>query len=102
MTHCGKRIHGYTLACVLFLALGSARLAAQQPADTILHNGKVITVDKSFSIADAIAVRGDQIAAVGKEADVMKLAGPSTKVIDLKGRTVIPGLIDTHNHIHDY
>jgi predicted amidohydrolase YtcJ len=102
MTQYGKRLYRYGLGCALALAMAGAPLAAQQPADTILHNGKVLTVDKNFTIAEAIAVRGDQIAAVGKDADVMKLAGPSTKVIDLKGRTVIPGIIDTHNHIHDY
>jgi predicted amidohydrolase YtcJ len=79
------------LAFVTILGcLAASRPLAAQNADTILHNGKIITVDKNFAIAEA------------KEADVMKLAGPSTKLIDLKGRTVIPGLIDTHNHIHDY
>jgi hypothetical protein len=72
---------------------------AQQAPDTILHNGKILTVDKDSRIAQALAVRGDQIAAVGSDADVLKLAGPNTLKIDLKGRTVIPGLIDTHVHL---
>ena len=73
---------------------------AQQSADLILHNGKILTVDNNFSTAEAIAVRGNQISAVGSNQDVLKLAGAGTTVIDLKGRTVIPGLIDTHRHIH--
>jgi predicted amidohydrolase YtcJ len=74
-------------------------LAAQQrPADLILHNGKIVTVDKNFSIAQAVAVTGNTITAVGSDADVMKLAGPSTQVIDVKGRTVLPGVMDTHHH----
>ena len=85
-----------------WLLLPAAWLAAQQPADIILHNGKILTVDKSFTIAEAIAVRGKQIAAVGTNQQILAMAGPNTKKIDLKGRTVIPGLIDTHNHIHDY
>jgi predicted amidohydrolase YtcJ len=72
---------------------------AQQPADTILYNGKVLTVDKGFTIAQAVAVRGTQIAAVGSDADIMKLAGPNTMKLDLKGKTVTPGLINTHLHI---
>jgi hypothetical protein len=58
-------------------------------------------VDGTFSIAQAIAVTGQRITAVGSNADVMKLAGPGTQVIDLKGRTVVPGLIDTHLHTHN-
>ena len=84
------------LAGVMLLACGW--LAAQQPADIILHNAKVLTVDKNFSIAQAIAVTGNTITAVGQENDVMKLAGPNTQVIDVKGRTIIPGLMDTHLH----
>jgi predicted amidohydrolase YtcJ len=66
--------------------------------DLILHNGHVITVDNTFSIAQAVAIRGDAVAAVGNNDDVRRLAGPSTKVVDLKGRTVIPGLMDNHLH----
>jgi predicted amidohydrolase YtcJ len=72
--------------------------AQTQPADTILINGHVITVDARFSIAQAVAVTGGKFTAVGTSADIRKLAGPSTAVIDLKGRTVIPGLADDHLH----
>jgi len=67
----------------------------------ILHNGKIVTVDKDFSIAQAVAIRGQRIAAVGTDAEVMKLAGPNTQVIDLKGRSVIPGFVDTHRHMYN-
>ncbi len=64
----------------------------------VLINGKVITVDKGFSIQQAVAIRDEKILAVGTTAKIRALAGPTTKVIDLKGRTVIPGLIDSHMH----
>ncbi len=64
----------------------------------ILHNGKVVTVDSKFRIEQAVAIDGDRITAVGTNAAVMKLRGPKTKLIDLKGKTVLPGLIDSHVH----
>lgn len=76
-----------------------ALLGAQAPApDTILVNGHVVTVDAQFSIAEAIAIRGGRFTAVGSNAAIRRLAGPSTKVIDLHGQTVIPGLADDHLH----
>ncbi|MDA2934444.1 amidohydrolase family protein [Acidobacteria bacterium AH-259-D05] len=74
----------------------------EQEADIVLHNGKILTVNGSFSTAEAVAISGRQFRAVGQNQDVLRLAGPSTVVIDLKGRTVLPGLIDTHGHIHNY
>jgi hypothetical protein len=64
----------------------------------ILYNGKIITVDSSFSIAQAVAIRDGRFTAVGTDEAVRRAAGPSTKVIDLHGRTVIPGLMDGHLH----
>ena len=84
--------------CVVLLSGLAATTQAAEPVDLILHNGKIVTVDAQFRIAEALAVRGDQIAAVGNNADIQKLAGPKTKVIDLKGQTVLPGLIDSHTH----
>ncbi len=89
----------FCLTCAVLLF--AVPLQAQQ-ADIILHNGKIVTVDGNFSIAEAVAVTGRQFSAVGSNADVMKLAGPNTQVIDLKGKTAIPGLIDTHSHIYNY
>ena len=73
--------------------------AAAPPADVIISNGKIITVDERFTIAQAVAVRGDRIVAVGSDAEIAKLAGPATRRIDLRGRAVIPGLIDNHMHL---
>ena len=89
------------LVCVMLLGAGwlaAQQTAAQMTADLILHNGKVLTVDANFSIAQAVAIAGNQITAVGSDADILKLSGLNTQVIDLKGRTVVPGLIDTHHH----
>jgi predicted amidohydrolase YtcJ len=80
------------------LAALTGAMAFAQSADTILINGKVATVDAQNSIRQAIAVRDGKILAVGTAAEVRKLAGSSTKTIDLGGRTVIPGLIDSHMH----
>jgi predicted amidohydrolase YtcJ len=74
-------------------------LAAQISADTIFFNGKVITVDARDSVAEAVAVRAGKILAVGTAAVVLKTRGASTQMVDLKGRTATPGLIDTHIHL---
>jgi predicted amidohydrolase YtcJ len=90
---------GVASTILFVLALVIIRPQAQtQPADTILINGHVITVDARFSIAQAVAITGGKFTAVGTSANIRKLAGPSTAVIDLKGRTVIPGLADDHLH----
>src|SRR5438876_271952 len=68
-------------------------------ADIVLLNGKVLTVDPAFSLAQAVAVRGERIAAVGSNEAVLRLAGDRTRRIDLRGRTVVPGLIDAHPHM---
>ena len=85
--------------------LASAALAAQRPIlprppapDLVLFNGKVITVDRSFSIHEAVAIIGDRIMAVGNDDQMKTVAGPATRMIDLKGRAVIPGLMDNHLH----
>ena len=67
-------------------------------ADLILVNGKIVTVDDQFRIEQAVAIKGSRIVAVGKNAEVRKQAAAGAKVIDLQGRTVIPGLIDNHSH----
>jgi predicted amidohydrolase YtcJ len=69
-----------------------------QPADLLLVNGKIITVDDRFTIAQALAIKGERIVAVGSNADIERLKGPATRVIDLERRSVIPGLIDNHAH----
>src|SRR5258705_6753694 len=69
-----------------------------QGIDTILVNGKVVSADERGSVHQALAIRDGRIVAVGSTAEVRKLAGRTTRVVDLGGRTVIPGLIDSHIH----
>ena len=76
--------------------LGSAAFA--QNADTVLLNGKIVTLDAAMPTAEALAVRDGKIVAVGTSADVRAFAGAGTRMIDLEGRTVVPGLIDSHMH----
>ena len=66
--------------------------------DIILHNGQLLTADDDFTIAEAVALRGNVFMAVGSNTEVLRLAGPQTQRIDLRGRSVVPGLIDTHLH----
>ena len=93
----------------------SAQQAAQNvPAelvaypDYILHNGKIATMNDTTltnamgRVVQAIAVRGDRIQFIGTNDEVLRYAGPQTRRIDLKGRTVVPGLINTHSHMHDH
>jgi predicted amidohydrolase YtcJ len=80
----------------------SLSLQAQQtPADLILTNGKIITVNDTFQIAQAVAVRGSRIVAVGSNADITRLAGPNTQRIDLRGKSMVPGFIDNHAHFQE-
>lgn len=84
----------------LFLVgLFAAMPVLAETPDSIYINGKIVTADSAFSIHQAIAVTGDRISTVGNDASVNSLADESTQVIDLGGKTVIPGLIDNHVHI---
>src|SRR5262245_60425921 len=95
-----RNLHSRLIVIVLSAtACASALLHAQQSAPgLILTNGKIITVDERFSVAQAIAVKGERIVAVGANAEISRLAGPTTRRIDLRGRSVVPGLIDNHAH----
>ena len=73
-------------------------LAVKAPADLVLRGGKIVTVDGDFSIREAVAIKDGRFLAVGTDRDVRPLIAPGTRVIDLAGRTVIPGLIDSHIH----
>src|SRR5262249_23033650 len=68
------------------------------PADLILVNAEVLTMDPGRPTARSLAIRENQIVAIGTDAEVKKLRGPHTRVMDLGGRTVIPGIVDTHIH----
>ena len=71
---------------------------ARPPADLVLLNAKVVTLEDSRPEAQAVAVVGDKIADVGSSADIKRHVGPNTQVIDLKGQLVIPGFIEGHGH----
>lgn len=86
------------MKCALFLFWSSVGMLSAAPA-VILHDGRVVTVDQKFTIADALAFDDDgRISAVGTSEEVLKLKGQDTKVIDLAGKTVLPGLMDSHVH----
>ena len=98
--HQGPTMKSFAAArCVLFFlsATWSATVFAQS-ADTILTNGKIVTVDDQFRTVQAVAIQGDRIVATGGNDEVQKFKGPATRLIDVQGRTVIPGLIDNHAH----
>lgn len=72
---------------------------AGTPAETVLINANVLTVDADFSSARAVAMTGGRIVAVGGDDEVRRFIGPETRVVDLDGKTVLPGFIDTHGHL---
>jgi predicted amidohydrolase YtcJ len=82
-----------------FLLLAAAIPLLAQAPDLILTNGKIITVDERFTVAQAVAIRGGRFIAVGTTQQISALAGPSTRRVDLHGRAVVPGFIDNHMHL---
>ena len=72
-----------------------------EPADTIFLNGNVYTVNDAQPQAEAIAIKGDRILFVGSTDDAKKYSGPATRTTDLRGKTVVPGLTDSHYHIFE-
>jgi predicted amidohydrolase YtcJ len=87
-----------TLITVTQVEIIPAGDSKAEPADLIYHNAKVLTVDAKFTVADAIAVKGERILAVGGNDAVLKHRGTATKVIDARGRSIMPGLYDSHTH----
>jgi predicted amidohydrolase YtcJ len=73
-------------------------VAAEKPADLVVLNGQVVTVDAKFSKVQAVAVRAGTFVLVGSDAEARKLVGEKTRVIDARGKTVVPGLIESHVH----
>jgi predicted amidohydrolase YtcJ len=86
------------VALFILITVIPVTMARAQTPDTILINGTIIALDEASSIHEAVAIHDDQILAIGPTAQVQQLAGTDTRVIDLDGRTVIPGLIDSHIH----
>lgn len=93
-----RRTRSTAVAIAAAIALTGGAGHAADPPETVLVNGHVITVDERFSIAEAVAIAGGAFTAVGSNAAIRALAGPSTKMIDLHGQTVVPGLADGHLH----
>ena len=109
-------VNGYCMATLaLFLLVeGTASFGQQLPpevarwgyADTIFVNGKVVSMDDKSpstqvgSIYQAIAVKGDRIMKLGSDAQIRPMAGPDSRVFDLKGRTLLPGIVEPHSHIY--
>ena len=81
------------MACSAFAQPQSSRFA-----DLVLRNGKIVTLNAATPIAQAVSIRGDRIAAVGRNADAARWTGPNTKVIDLRGMLAVPGFIEGHGH----
>ena len=86
----------------LLTAVAANQPATVEPATMVLRNGKIVTVDDKMPEAQAIAIRGDRIAAVGSNAEIQRYVGPATKVIDLAGRLAIPGLVESHGHFMNF
>jgi len=97
------RVLVLSVFAVLLSAAAGPRAQAPvrvEPATLVLHNGKIVTVEAARPEAQALAVGGDTIVAVGSEAEIKPYIGPATRVIDLKGALAVPGLIDSHGHFN--
>jgi predicted amidohydrolase YtcJ len=91
------KLRSLTFAIATFAS--TSALAQAGPADLIIRDAHIVTVDPRFSTASAAAIRGGRFIAVGSDADVLKTGGPNTRVVDLHGQTVLPGFDDTHVHL---
>ena len=97
-----ERLQGRAPVCVAALALCmvvAAPVSAQQAADSIWSGGPILTMNDKAMRAEAVAVANGKILAVGRRSEVMKLRGPATQLVDLKGRTLVPGFVDAHGHV---
>ena len=89
------------LAIFLLLVLNHCAPAVPDALapDLVLHNGKIVTVDEDFSIAQAVAIKDGRFVAVGSDSEILSLAGADTEQVDLEGNTVLPGFNDSHLHL---
>ncbi len=103
--HASWRISQILIFVIGLVLIYGANAGTSPFAETVILNGKVITADSDdpdeVSIKEAIAIQGDRIMAVGSNAEIRRLVADWTEVIDARGNSVIPGLIDTHNHIYE-
>ena len=93
-----RRKYCISLVILSVIFLSHYACKPMTPADLILVNGKIVTVDHNFTIAEAVAISEERIIAVGTNRQIKKHAGRKTRTIDLHRQTVIPGLIDSHIH----
>lgn len=104
----GKKVLLTLTICIFVLSIlaGRIALAAALEADLVIYNGKIVTADSpnpnNFSTAQAAAIYDGKFLAVGSNEEIMQYAGSKSQKIDLGGRTVVPGLVETHAHIYDY
>src|SRR5690349_21492605 len=89
------------LALVLLSLNPDGAAAGADEAELILHHGQIVTSDRDFSIRQALAVKGDRLIRVGTDEEVLTTRGPRTAMVDLGGKMVLPGLIDSHVHPTD-
>ncbi|MGH9460331.1 MAG: amidohydrolase, partial [Vicinamibacteria bacterium] len=82
----------------LALLFAACETPARDTPNLILHHGRIVTLSSASSIAEAVAIEGDRIAAVGENEDILSLAGTETELVDLGGQTVVPGFADNHYH----
>jgi len=104
MTVRGKCLWMALLAIAFLISISPSSRAAGLAADWVFYNGKILTANTDdpaqFAIVQAVAIYDGKFVAVGNNQDVLAFAGQGTKKIDLGGRTVLPGLIETHLHVH--
>lgn len=94
-----QSIRGVLMVMVMVMAMAwSVAMEGAEPADLVLHSGSIYTANADDAVVTALAVRGGELIAVGTNDEVLPLAGPRTQVIDLAGKFVCPGLIDSHVH----
>jgi hypothetical protein len=86
-------------AIFLMACSALAAMAQSQPADLVLRHGKIVTLSAAAPVAQAVAIRGDRILALGTDADAAHWIGPDTKSIDLGGMLAVPGFIEGHGHL---
>ncbi len=98
-----KKVTRIRVLFVLLLSLVLSHCSSAPPdvlaPDRILHNGNIVTVDEDFSIAEAVAIKNGHFIAVGSNSEILSLAGAATETFDLEGKTVLPGLHDSHIHL---
>jgi imidazolonepropionase-like amidohydrolase len=87
------------LALTLLIVSLMPPVAMGGQADLILLGGRVLTMDSDRQVVEAVAITGEQVRALGSNQEIQRLSGPQTRTVDLRGRTVIPGLIDAHVHL---